>query len=100
MANADTVSDQMLHAGFEDISLRRCDLPIMGGRDVDEAIDLVMSIGPAGEILRLRATAPRTCMPRSTPRCARACPSTSATDGVVWAPASTWIVTATAPEGS
>ncbi|MGZ4651194.1 MAG: class I SAM-dependent methyltransferase, partial [Kineosporiaceae bacterium] len=53
MANADTTSDILLHAGFEDVALRRCDLPIEIGRDLDEAIDLVMALGPAGEILRL-----------------------------------------------
>src|SRR5918997_4265103 len=53
MADADTTSDIVLHAGFEQVSLRRCDIPILVGRDVDEAIDLVMSLGPAGEILRL-----------------------------------------------
>ena len=30
MANADTVTDQLIAAGFEGISLRRCDLPILG----------------------------------------------------------------------
>ena len=40
-------------AGFEEIALRRCDLPILIGRDIDEAVEFVMSLGPAGEILRL-----------------------------------------------
>jgi SAM-dependent methyltransferase len=53
MANADTLTDQVLAAGFRDVTLTRCDLPILVGRDVEEAIDLVMSLGPAGEILRL-----------------------------------------------
>src|SRR3954452_3473447 len=53
MSGADTTSDILLHAGYTDVALRRCDIPIQVGRDVDEAIDLVMSLGPAGEILRL-----------------------------------------------
>jgi SAM-dependent methyltransferase len=53
MAGADTTSDILLSAGFAEIELHRCELPILVGRDVDEAIDLVMAIGPAGEILRL-----------------------------------------------
>src|SRR5438270_7720837 len=53
MANADTTSGILLSAGFEDVSLLRCDRPIIIGRDIDEAVDLVMSLGPAGEILRL-----------------------------------------------
>ena len=54
MAGADTTSDILVHSGFTDISLTRCDLDIMAGTTLDEAIDLVMSIGPAGEILRLQ----------------------------------------------
>jgi SAM-dependent methyltransferase len=54
MAGADTTTDILGHAGFDEIELHRCDLPILVGRDVGEAIDLVMSIGPAGEILRLQ----------------------------------------------
>jgi ubiquinone/menaquinone biosynthesis C-methylase UbiE len=53
MADADTTSDILLSAGFEDVSLLRCDLPIMIGRDLREAIDMVTALGPAGEILRL-----------------------------------------------
>jgi SAM-dependent methyltransferase len=53
MANADTTSDVLLAAGFTDVAFARCDLPITIGRTVDDAIDLVTAIGPAGEILRL-----------------------------------------------
>jgi SAM-dependent methyltransferase len=53
MSGADTTSDILLHAGYRDVTLHRCDIPILAGRDVEEAIDLVMSMGPAGEILRL-----------------------------------------------
>jgi ubiquinone/menaquinone biosynthesis C-methylase UbiE len=53
MAGADMTSDVLLHAGFSDIAFHRCDRPITVGRDVDEAIELVKSLGPAGEILRL-----------------------------------------------
>src|SRR3954454_8215323 len=53
MSGADTTSDILLLAGFTDVTLHRCGIPILAGRDVQEAIDLVMSIGPAGEIIRL-----------------------------------------------
>lgn len=53
MADADTTSEILQSAGFEEISLRRCDIPILIGRDLQEAIDLVTALGPAGEILRL-----------------------------------------------
>jgi SAM-dependent methyltransferase len=53
MADADTTSDILTLAGFEDVALHRCDIPILIGNDVEEAIELVMAIGPAGELLRL-----------------------------------------------
>jgi SAM-dependent methyltransferase len=53
MAGADTTSGMLVGAGFSDITLTRCDQPILIGRDVDEAIDLMMALGPAGEMVRL-----------------------------------------------
>ena len=55
MANANTTSGVLKSAGCEQITLRRCDLPITIGRDIDEAVEFVMDLGPAGEILRLAA---------------------------------------------
>ena len=98
MANADTVTDQMIHAGFEEISLRRCDVPIMGGRDMDEALDLVMSIGPAGEILRLQGDRAAHLLPQVDAALREGLAEYQREDGSVWSPASTWIVTGTAPE--
>jgi SAM-dependent methyltransferase len=53
MAGADTTSGILVGAGFTDVSLTRCDLPILIGRDIDEAIDVMMALGPAGEMVRL-----------------------------------------------
>ena len=53
MAGADTTSGILLGAGFSDVTLTRCDQPILIGRDVNEAIDLMMALGPAGEMVRL-----------------------------------------------
>ena len=100
MANADTVTDVMIHAGWEDISLRRCDLPILGGNDLDEAIDLVMSIGPAGEILRLLGDRAAEYLPRVDAALREGLSQYQREDGSIWSQASTWIVTATAPQGS
>jgi ubiquinone/menaquinone biosynthesis C-methylase UbiE len=54
MADADTTSEVLRHAGYTDITLHRHDEPITIGADVDEAIDMLMALGPAGEILRLQ----------------------------------------------
>jgi ubiquinone/menaquinone biosynthesis C-methylase UbiE len=96
MAGADTTSEILTSAGFVDIALHRCDLPVMVGRDIDEALELVMSLGPAGEILRLLGdrAADRHDEVRAAIRVGLR--PFDGPDGV-WAPSSTWIVTATAP---
>lgn len=97
MAGADTVTDQLIAAGFEGISLRRCDLPIMGGNNLDEALEIVMSIGPAGEILRLLGDRAEPYLPQVDAALREAFKEFEREDGSVWGMASTWIVTATAP---
>ncbi len=52
MANPDVVSAQLKAAGFVDASFARVDGPVMVGRDVEQAIDFQMALGPAGEIVR------------------------------------------------
>jgi hypothetical protein len=53
MAGADTTSGILVGAGFTGVTLTRCDLPILIGHDIDGALDLMMSLGPAGEMVRL-----------------------------------------------
>lgn len=96
MADADTVTTQLLAAGFDDVALHRNDLPILIGRDVDEAIDLVMAIGPAGEIVRLWGD--RQAHRHDEIRAAlREGLGEFVGDGAVHALASTWTVSATRP---
>jgi SAM-dependent methyltransferase len=97
MAGADTTSDILTHAGFTDISLTRSDLDIMGGTTLDEALDLVMSIGPAGEILRLQGDRAAHVLPEVDAALREGLAEFVRDDGQVWAPASTWIVTASRP---
>ncbi len=96
MANADTVSGILVAAGFEDISLRRCDLPMLMGRDVDEAAEIVMSIGPAGEILRLAGERAAHLHEPVAAALRDGMAEWEGPEGVT-APASTWIVSAVAP---
>jgi SAM-dependent methyltransferase len=96
MAGADTTSDILLAAGFADVALHRCDLAILGGRDVQEAVDLVMALGPAGEILRLLGDRAAEVRPRVEAALLDDFSSLVQPDGSVRAGASSWIVTATA----
>jgi len=97
MANADTVTDQLMYAGWENISLRRCDLEILGGKDLDQALDLVMSIGPAGEILRLQGDRAAHLVPQVEAALREGLAEYQREDGSIWSMASTWIVSANAP---
>jgi SAM-dependent methyltransferase len=95
MANADTTSDILLHAGFSDVAFHRCDIPIMVGREVQDAIDLVKALGPAGELLRLAGEQAAHLHGKVDDALREAMEDYVRPDGV-WAPASTWIVTASA----
>jgi SAM-dependent methyltransferase len=97
MANADTTSDILIHAGFTDISLTRSDLDMASGATIDEAIDLVMSLGPAGEILRLQGDRAAHLHGQIAAALREGLAEFVRDDGEVWAPASTWIVTASRP---
>src|SRR3954471_12967831 len=96
MSGADTTSDILTHAGFSDITLRRNDMPIMIGSDVDKALELVLALGPAGEILRLQGE--RAAHLHDLVRAAvrEGLEDYVRPDGV-WAGASTWIVSARCP---
>ncbi len=96
MADADTTSDVLQRSGFTDVSLRRCDTPILVGNDVDEAIDLVKSLGPAGEILRLAGERAAHLHGEVDAALREGLSEFTQPDGTIVASASTWIVSATA----
>ena len=100
MGNADTTSGILVSAGFEEISLQRCDKPILIGLDLDEAVDFVMSIGPAGEILRLAGDRATHLHEPVAAALREDMAAWVGPDGSVRGPASTWIVTARAPEST
>jgi SAM-dependent methyltransferase len=99
MANADTVSEQLQIAGFEQPRFTRCDLPIKIGNDVDHAVTFNMALGPAAELLRI---CPADEVERLRPQVQREIREVLndyvRPDGEVHAPASTWIISATVPE--
>ena len=96
MANADTVSDVLMHAGFEAIQLKRQDQLIKIGNSLDHAVDLVMSLGPAGEVLRLWGDRVDEIRPRVRTALEEGMADMARPDGV-YADSSTWAVRAVAP---
>lgn len=96
MADADTTSEIMQSAGFEDVELRRFDIDITIGRDVDEAIDFVTALGPAGEVIRLAGAAAEQIRPQIDAALREDLSQLAGPEGV-HASSSSWIVTATVP---
>jgi len=97
MADADTVSQQLGIAGYGEIDFRRCDIPILTGNDVEEAIELVMDLGPAGEILRLQGDRAAELHEPIKAALREGLAEYATESGAIVAPASTWIVSAVAP---
>lgn len=101
MANADTVTDVLAAAGFEDVRLARQDLPYRIGRDLDQAVDFNTSLGPAAEVLRMWGDRVDELRPKIESEMRSALSEFVVDDGSVVARASTWAVTARAsPEGA
>ena len=96
LANPDMVSAMLCGGGFERIRFERYDCDICIGRDLDDAIEFAMALGPAGEIIRLAGEEGA----KSKPQVVAALRETLAQfirpDGL-WAPSSTWFITAFNP---
>jgi SAM-dependent methyltransferase len=95
MANPDTVSQQLLLAGFEAIRFDRVDLPFLIGRDLDEAVEFNLALGPAAEAIRLAGPAGEAMRPELGELLRKELVPFDGPDGVV-APSSTWVVSARA----
>jgi len=52
MAEPEVVSKQLEIAGYGGIEFQRVDAQVLIGRDLDEAVDLQLALGPAGEVYR------------------------------------------------
>lgn len=96
MANADTVTDVLKHAGYEQPSLTRNDIEVKVGNDLEHAVDLVMSLGPAGEVLRLWGDRVDEVRPRVRDALLEGMADLVREDGV-YTTSSSWAVSAVAP---
>jgi SAM-dependent methyltransferase len=95
MAGADTTSDILQAAGWKHVTLERSDIPIKVGDTVDEALEIAMSLGPAGEIIRLAGAEGERLKPQIIAALREAFAPFVTKDGV-WGPSSAWIVSAIA----
>jgi ubiquinone/menaquinone biosynthesis C-methylase UbiE len=98
MASAGVTADVLVRAGFEDISLERCDIEITIGADLHEAVEFVMALGPAGELIRLGGNEAEASRSSIVAALSEALAGLRGPEGgEVRAPASSWIVGARSP---
>jgi SAM-dependent methyltransferase len=98
MADADTTTDILKHAGYTDIALHRGDEPMTIGKDIDEAIEFLTALGPAGEILRLQGNRAAHLHTQVRDALAAGLADLNTPHGVI-GDASTWIISAINPRG-
>ncbi|HVN98956.1 MAG TPA: class I SAM-dependent methyltransferase [Steroidobacteraceae bacterium] len=96
MSGPDMVSGMLKAAGYHRIGFERYDADICIGRDLGEAVEFAMALGPAGEIIRLAGEAGQRLKPQVTVALQETLAKFVRPDGV-WAPSSTWFITARNP---
>jgi SAM-dependent methyltransferase len=93
MAGTDMVSLMLRSAGYDRIGFERFDADICIGRDLAEAVEFAMALGPAGEIIRLAGDEGQKRKPEVVAALSETLSRYARNDGV-WGPSSTWFVTA------
>ena len=96
MAGPDMVSSMLVAAGFTNVTFERFDINICIGRDLDDAIEFAMALGPAGEIIRLAGAEGERLRPTVAAALRRTLGRYVRKDGV-WAPSSTWFISSQRP---
>ena len=96
MSGPDMVSAMLKSAGFKGVTFERFDSDICIGRDLDDAIEFAMALGPAGEIMRLAGAEGERLKPQVALALRETLSRYAREDGV-WAPSSTWFITACNP---
>ena len=96
MAGPDMVSALLRSAGYDRIGFERHDADICIGKDLADAIEFAMALGPAGEIIRLAGEEGERRKPEVVAALRETLAPYAREDGV-WASSSTWFVTARNP---
>lgn len=97
MADEPTVTKMMEIAGYEDITFKRVDAPVVVGRTVEDAVSFQLAIGPAGEVFREageKAEANRVAIEAALAQAINAQKRES--DGIVM-PSSSWVISGKNP---
>lgn len=97
MAGPDMASDMLQAVGFRHIQFERFDSDICIGRNIDEAIQFALEIGPAGEIIRLAGEEGERLKGQVIDALQDVIGQYVRDDGTIWAPSSAWFITAYNP---
>ena len=97
MAGPDMVSDMLQSVGFVRVGFERYDVDMCIGRDMDEAIEFALAIGPAGEIIRLAEEEGERLTPQVREALVEKFSEKVRDDGGVWLGSSSWCVSAFNP---
>jgi SAM-dependent methyltransferase len=100
MANADTTSDILKAAGFEQLAFRRIDIDMLIGQDPEEAVAVALALGPAAETVRLAGDDADRVRPLIEQDLLALAGEYQTSSGEIVAPASAWIVSARMPSPS
>jgi hypothetical protein len=96
MSGPDLVSTMLQSAGYDRVTFERFDADICIGRNLEEAIEFAMALGPAGEIIRLAGEEGVRLTPVVKEALSEVLVQFCSERGV-WAPSSTWFITARNP---
>ncbi len=96
MAGPDMVSAQLIAAGFQRPTFERFDGEIYIGRDLAAAVEFALTIGPAGEVMRLAGEEGAKKRPDVT-KAVEEILKPFVRDNGVYGMSSSWIITARAP---
>ena len=96
MSGPDMVSSMMQGAGYAGVTFERFDTDICIGDDLEESVEFAMALGPAGEIMRLAGAEGERLKPQVVAALRETLSAYERPDGV-WAPSSTWFITARNP---
>lgn len=97
LGNPDTCRGILEAAGFEGVELHRRDFDYYMGRDMDEAIDAMLAIGPGAELIRLNGEDGERRRPEIEQAIAEHYGKWRQPDGSIVGRASVWLVCATNP---
>ncbi len=97
LGNPETLSGILAAAGFEEVDLQARDFDYFMGRDVEEAVDALLAIGPGAELIRLNGEHGESLRPRIAAELASRYADWERPDGSVVGRASVWIVAARNP---